>query len=336
MKIAGVDTSKEVFLIAEVGNNHEGDFGLAKELIGLAKESGAHAVKFQTFKTEHYISPREEARFKRTKSFELTYQQFTDLADFAKKQGIVFFSTPFDLQSADFLDTISPIFKIASGDNNFYPLIERIANTGKPVIMSGGLADLTQLRYAKSLIELTWQKKNVSQELALLHCVTSYPVKPEHANLSAIVDLRENFDCTVGYSDHTLGIEACVLACALGARIIEKHFTISKNHSDFRDHKLSAEPAELKQLSERIKEAQVMIGERGRKVQSCEQEIKTSMRRSIVAARDLEKGSIVSLADITWARPADGLAPGEERLVLGRKLKETVVAGHPLQVALFE
>jgi len=330
MRFGNFDASKEVFIVAEIGNNHEGNFSLAQQLIGLAAEAGAHAVKFQTFKTEQYISKKEEARFKRTKGFELSQEQFAALSDFAKKSGVMFFSTPFDLESVDFLDKLQPIFKISSGDNNFYPLIERVAATGKPIILSSGLADLTQLHHTKSLIEMLWQSRGISQTLALLHCITSYPVKPEEASLRTISKMRQEFGDIVGYSDHTLGIEACVLAVALGARIIEKHFTIDKNYSDFRDHKLAAEPAEFKELVERVKTAAVLLGSEGRAIQEGERAIEVSMRRSIIAKRDLPKGHILKWNDLAWARPAVGLPPGAEAKILGYPLKRSLALGDPI------
>ncbi|MCO6431389.1 MAG: N-acetylneuraminate synthase family protein [Deltaproteobacteria bacterium] len=336
MIIGGHNTDDEVLIVAEIGNNHEGNFDLAQELIGMAAECGVHAVKFQTFRTEQYISRTEEQRFQRTKSFELIFEQFAKLADYSKEKGVIFFSTPFDLESARFLESIQSVFKISSGDNNFYPLIKQVAESGKAIIMSGGLADITQLQYAKALIELTWHQKGTKQELALLHCITSYPTAPNEANLAAITHFKEHFNCTVGYSDHTLGIEACVLAAALGARIIEKHFTLDKNYSEFRDHKLSAEPQEMKQLVERVKEAGVYIGKAGRTVQQGEKSIATSMRRAIAAKRDLEKGHRIELEDITWVRPANGLAPGEEHSLVGKVLNRSVNWGEPITLEMVQ
>ena len=338
MRIGKFDTDKDVFIVAEIGNNHEGSFQLAQDLIGLAAEAGAHAVKFQTFITERYLSPIEEARFKRAKGFELKFEQFAELSRFAEKQGIIFFSTPLDIESATFLANIQPVFKIASGDNTFYQLIEEIAKSGKPIIMSGGLVDFSQLHFSKAMIELVWQQHQIApQGLSLLHCVTSYPVPAAEANLRAITAFREEFpDATIGYSDHTLGIEACVLAVALGARILEKHFTISKSHSEFRDHKLSAEPQELKELVERVRAATVLLGAEGRAVQQCERDINDSMRRSIMAKRALPVGHRVSLADITWTRPSVGLAPGSEQLVLGKVLKRALGMGEPITLEVVD
>lgn len=336
MKLGKTDLDKEVFIIAEVGNNHEGSYALAEELVGLAAEAGANAVKFQTFKTEQFTAPADPARIKRLKSFELPYSDFERLSKHAAKAGIVFFSTPLDVESAHFLNTIAPIFKIASGDNNFYPLIETIAGFGKPVILSSGMASISELQYSKGLIERVWREKQINAELAILHCVTSYPAPSDQLNLRDIPLLRERLQCTVGYSDHSLGIEAAVLSVALGARIIEKHFTINKNHSDFRDHQLSADPADLRQLVHRVREASSMLGAGKRELRECEKAFTTSARRAIGAKRDLAPGAVLRMEDLVWLRPATGFLPGHEHEVLGRKLKSAVKAGHHIEPSALE
>lgn len=333
MKIDQIDLDKEVFVIAEVGNNHEGSFALAEELVGLAAEAGVHCVKFQTFKTELFTNRKDEARFNRLKKFELTQAQFEKLAAQARSAGILFMSTPLDLESAEFLGRIAPAFKIASGDNNFYALLELVANTGKPVFLSTGLADVAQLKRSKSVIESVWQRRGANPGLAMLHCVSSYPVPPEQANLAALAQLRKEFpDVTPGYSDHTIGIESAVLSVALGARVIEKHFTKDKNYSDFRDHQLSADPRDMKLLVERVKEAQKLLGHGRKEPQPCEDPIRPVARRSIVAGGDLPEGHVLSRESINWMRPGDGLQPGQEELVLGKKLKRALKLGDQLRL----
>ncbi|MBM3602064.1 MAG: hypothetical protein FJX35_28050, partial [Alphaproteobacteria bacterium] len=202
-----------------------------------------------------------------------------------------------------------------------------MAGTGKPIIMSTGLADLSQIDFAKSLIERVWRDAAIKQSLALLHCVTAYPVPAAHANLAAVRTLARRYDCTVGYSDHTLGTEACVLAVAAGARIIEKHFTLDNNFSDFRDHQLSADPKALKRMIEAIAEVEVLLGSGEKVLQPEETASVISIRRSIAAARDLSTGHVLGPGDIVWLRPGDGIPPGEERRVLGRRLATDVAAG---------
>jgi N,N'-diacetyllegionaminate synthase len=328
MIIQSFDTDKDILVIAEIGNNHEGKFEVAEKLIHEAALAGAGAVKFQTYRTELYVSKKETARFNRLKSFELKPEEFDRLSRIAKDMGLLFISTPFDLESAKFLNGIVSAFKIASGDNNFFSLIETVAGFGKPTILSTGLASMEEVKHAKGLIENIWKKKKASQAcLGVLHCVTAYPVPPEEANIGLISRFRKELDCTIGYSDHTLGTQACVLATALGARIIEKHFTLDKKFSDFRDHQISADPAELKELIARIKEVQSYLGNGRKELQKSERQVMESVRRSIVAKRDLPAGTVISAEDFTWLRPGGGLPPGKELLILGKKLVKGLSEG---------
>src|SRR5579871_2715448 len=222
MLIGNIDLSRDVLVVAEIGNNHEGSFTRAKELIAAAAETGAQAVKFQTFLPEHYVTRHDTARLARLRRFALSFEQFAELAKIAAGHGLLFFSTPFDLASADALDKFCPIFKIASGDNDFLPLIERVASFKKPILLSTGLADLSDVERARGAAARVWSELGYEGNMALLHCVSSYPTPPMEANLRAIRTLAERFGCIVGYSDHTLGIDAATLSLALGARVIEK------------------------------------------------------------------------------------------------------------------
>ena len=327
MKIGDLDLDERVMVVAEIGNNHEGDFGLAQELIGLAAEAGVDAVKFQTFRTQHYVARRDRRRFEQLRSFELTIEQFEHLSRVADDAGVLFLSTPLDLQSAESLSTIVAAYKIASGDNTFGPLLEAVARTGKPVIVSTGLASMTEIRTARDTIRRVWSVRGIDQELALLHCVTSYPVPPEEANLAAIGTLKAAFGGTIGYSDHTLGIDAAVYAVAAGARIVEKHFTVDKGYSEFRDHRLSADPKEMPKLVRRIRALERTMGSGQKVPQPCERSVVESLRRSIAAARDLPAGAILRREDLTWMRPGGGFAPGREDCVLGHELAGAVRAG---------
>jgi N,N'-diacetyllegionaminate synthase len=331
MKIGDFDTDERVFVVAEIGNNHEGNLTLAEEMIGLAADAGADAVKFQTFLTEHYVSSEDSARFEMLKSFELTFKEFEHLKEAADKAGVIFISTPFDISSAEFLNTIVPAFKISSGDNTFYPLIETIARFGKPIILSSGLAGIKGLEYVCALIEHIWNEECINTpDLAVLHCVSIYPVTPREANLGAIRALGKRLGCVIGYSDHTLGIDAAALSVAVGARIVEKHFTKDKKFSDFRDHQLSADPNELKTLVERIRAIEELLGTGDKIVQESEKQLESFLRRSIVATRDLSAGETVASEDITWIRPAGGISPGREELVLGKILTRNVAKGERL------
>lgn len=334
MKIAHIDLDKQVFIIAEIGNNHEGDFGLAKEMIDRAAKAGADAVKFQTIVPEKLISSSDTARIARLKTFQFTYDQFADLADYSRKTGVVFFSTPFDLESAEFLSTIQPVFKIASGDNTFVQLIEKVAGFYKPMIVSTGLADMDLLDGVHRRIRAVWSAKRCDPGLAFLHCIASYPTPDEQANLGAIQSIATRFsDCVAGYSDHTLGIRAATMAVAAGARVIEKHFTIDKHYSDFRDHQLSADPRDMAELVSAIRDVTAMLGTGEKAPQPCESDLQVGARRSITAARDLPVGTVLGPADLSWVRPGGGLPPGNEDKLIGRQTGRAFSAGEMIQPA---
>jgi sialic acid synthase SpsE len=332
LKIGSIDLDREVLVIAEIGNNHEGQFDLACEMIGLAAEAGAGAVKFQTIVPDRLVSVAQKERIQQLERFRFTYDQFRALSLVAEREGVLFLSTPFDLESARFLNDLVPAFKIASGDNNFFPLIDVVARTGKPILLSAGLADLDDLKVSVERIRAAWRSAGVHGDLAVLHCVVSYPTPPADAHLRAILALRE-LGVTVGYSDHTLGIEAAVLAVALGARVIEKHFTINKQQSSFRDHQLSADPAEMKELVRRVRDADVLLGSPGKHVTASERDVLEKVRRSIVAARDLGEGHVVAPEDLGWVRPGHGLAPGQEHRLVGRRLRRAISRGDAILAA---
>jgi sialic acid synthase SpsE len=318
-------------LIAEIGNNHEGDFDVACRLVREAAACGADAVKFQTFRTEHYVSRRDAERFARLKRFELSYAQFSTLRDLAAEQGLLFFSTPFDIASAEFLGEAADAIKIASGDNNFYPLIECAARSRKPLIVSTGATDEAGVQAAVEHVERICGAQWAAKNLALLHCVSSYPVPDDQANLRSIAFLKRAYpSLTIGYSDHTVGCEAAVLAVALGAEIIEKHFTLDHHYSDFRDHQLSADPREMRALVGRVRQAIRFLGTEEKRVLPCEAQAQIGLRRSVVAGADLASGHRLRVEDLTWVRPAGGLAPGAERELIGKRLTRAVSCGDPL------
>jgi N,N'-diacetyllegionaminate synthase len=329
MKIGPHDLDRSVFVIAEVGNNHEGSYARAEEMIGRAKEAGADAVKFQTIVPERLVSVGDGARIAQLARFQFSYAQFEGLAATARRAGIIFLSTPFDIESVAALDPLVPAFKVASGDNDFFPLLTAVALTGKPILLSTGLADLAGIAVSKTFIESTWQREGRQGALALLHCVVSYPTLAEDANLLAIRDLA-TLGCRVGYSDHTIGIDAAILSVALGARVIEKHFTLDKNQSDFHDHKLSADPADLAELVRRVRETEILLGAGNKTVRPCENAVRERVRRGIVASRDLASGTVLAPADLSWVRPRSGLAPGQEDRLIGKRLVVAVPFGAPI------
>lgn len=323
MKIGNIDTSEKVFIIAEIGNNHEGDFELAKKMIQLAAEAGADAVKFQTIVPESLASCADQNRIAQLKKFQLSYAQFQELARQARQAGVVFLSTPFDLESARFLNQIQPVFKIASGDNAFFPLIDTVAGFNKPIIISTGLCDMEHIQNIYTRVRDVWQNSNSYPGLAFLHCVASYPTPLDQANLGAIHSLKAEFPETViGYSDHTLGIDAAIYSVAAGARIVEKHFTLDKNYSGFRDHQLSADPDEFKNMVAGIRNVSQMFGS-GQKIPcQCEESTAINIRRSIAASVNLPEGTVLSEQHLTWVRPGTGLQPGcEDQLLEKRTLR---------------
>jgi N,N'-diacetyllegionaminate synthase len=327
MNIGNRSLGERVLIVAEIGNNHEGKLENARRLVDEAARAGADAVKFQTFKTALFTSPRDKARFERLSSFELSQAAFGQLQEQARALGLLFISTPLDLESARFLEPLVDAFKIASGDNDFFPLIAQVCATGKPLIVSTGLADLEHCRRIRAFVA---EQRGHTDDLALLHCVCSYPAPPEQANLRAIPLLARELGCTVGYSDHTMGPEACLTAVALGARILEKHFTLDKNFSSFRDHQLSADPDELARIVTGVRNIERLLGQAEKKIQPCEVPNQKVARRSIVARRDLPAGHALQGEDLLWLRPAEGLPPGQEARLVGRSLRRPVVGGQPL------
>jgi len=325
MKIGPFDFSQKVLIIAEVGNNHEGRIDIAKELVRQAADCGVHAIKFQTYRTKFFVNQSDNVRYNRLKSFELSQPQFADLADLAHSLGLLFISTPLDIESARFLLQIVDAIKIASGDNNFYPLIREVTQSEKPLIVSTGVSEYQQIVNTYQFIKELRNGRDLN--LSFLHCISSYPTPLDQVNLRSIPYLRDKLDIPIGYSDHTCGIDAVVAAVALGAQIIEKHFTLDKAFSDFRDHQLSSDPSEMKLLVEKINLLEPMLGNYDKKIQLCESSAAPLIRRSIVAGRDLSVGHRVDYNDLTWIRPAVGLPPGEEQKLIGRILKHEIQFG---------
>lgn len=330
MRIGPVDTDRQVLVIAEIGNNHEGDVALAERMIGLAADAGADAVKFQTIVPARLVSASDTARIAQLERFRLDAAAFARLAAAAADAGVVFLSTPFDVDSVRMLDPLVPAYKIASGDNTFAPLLRAVAATGKPVIVSAGMTTLDEAARARDTVRGVWKETGADPGLALLHCVVSYPTPPEQANLRAINTLAQLGE-TVGYSDHTLGIDAAVLAVGLGARIVEKHFTVAKDHSDFRDHALSADPEELREMVRRIRAAEALLGTGRKAPQPAEAEASVKARRSVVAGRDLPAGWVLRPEDLDWVRPGGGVPPGGEDALIGRALRHSVARGAMLK-----
>jgi len=336
LKIGNFDTDKKVLIVAEIGNNHEGDFELAKEMIDAAAEAGADAVKFQTITPSRLVSIRDQERIKQLQRFSFNRDQFAALKDRADENKVFFLSTPFDLEAVDWLNSLVPAFKIASGDNDFWPLLEKIASTGKPVILSLGLGKVKNATQIALFFKKVWHDSEIDfPGLSFLHCVVSYPTPDNQASLRNIIKIGCE-QVTPGYSDHTLGIKAAELAVACGARIIEKHFTLNKSQSDFRDHQLSADPSELEALVQAIADVEKFLGTSDDSIRDCEKQNATAVGRSIASSRDISIGETISIADICWVRPRKGLKPGEEHLLIGKKLSSPIYEGEFFSLKHFD
>lgn len=318
------------FVIAEIGNNHEGDFDIAKFLIERAAESGVDAVKFQTIRAEKFVARDQERRFNQIKRFELSDSQYRELASLAKARGLLFLSTPFDFDSVDMLDEFVPAFKVSSGDLNWYQFLEYIARKSKPILLSTGISEVGEITRALETIKGA-SSVPLSEKVVLLHCVSSYPVDIGEANLLSIPYLKETFGVPVGYSDHTLGILACETAVALGACVIEKHFTYRKEDQTFRDHALSADPGEMKELVASIRLIEVSLGVNDKRVMECEKQERTEMRRSLATRKYLPKGEIITEEAITFLRPGTGIPPEGLSSIIGRRVARDIAEGSTIQ-----
>lgn len=316
-------TKKIPLVIAEIGNNHEGSFKNALKLIDAAKTSGVDAVKFQTFKTELYYSNQDPERIKRLKKFQLSFEEFYKLSKYAKKKKLIFISTPFDLKSLEFLKRIVNIIKISSGDNNFFDLIKSSIKSDKELIISTGLTSLREIKDIKKLVKnLNYVKKSY-----FLHCVANYPVISKDANLNFILKLKDLFKDNIGYSDHTIGIEACLISYLLGSIIIEKHFTLDKSFSNFRDHSISADPKEMKLLVEKLKLYRSLTNNTKNNYLNCEKSQRISLRRSYYFNKDLKNNAILKEKDIVALRPGIGISLNKKHLILNKKIIRSVKKG---------
>ncbi len=330
MKIGNVDLRERALIVAEIGANHEGDLEAAKVMIREAARAGVDAVKFQTYKAEKIIARTEEARFGHFQRLSLPDSAFVELAAEARTNGVLFLSTAFDLDAVELLDPLMPAFKVASGDLTFLPLLDRMARKDKPILLSTGMASLEEIQATLDRIQHAAQisRHDLSDRVVLLHCVSSYPTPPEEGNLRAIPRLRDAFGVPVGYSDHTLGNLASIAAVAIGACVIEKHFTLQREGRTFRDHHLSLEPAEMRELVTSLRLVEKLLNSGEKQPMPSEQVNRTSMRRSLAARTDIKAGDLISVDQLTCLRPGTGLPPSRLPDVLGQVALEDIPAGH--------
>ena len=329
IKIAGrpVGEGEPCFIIAEAGVNHNGDINLAKKLIDIAKEAGADAVKFQTFRAEEMVTKNakkaeyqkettgtKESQFEMIKRLELTESDFKELYNYTLEKGEIFLSSPFDKVSVELLDRLGvPAFKIPSGEITNSPLLKHIARKKKPIILSTGRSTLGEIEEALEVM-----RQEGMEEIILLHCVSCYPAKIEDMNLRAMETSKHAFKLPVGLSDHTMGITIPIAAVALGACILEKHFTLDKNLPG-PDHRASLEPQELKQMVQAIRDVEKARGDGIKKPTQEEKENKKAARRSIVAKVDIPKGTIIAEEMLDIKRPGTGIEPRYLNLVVDAK-----------------
>jgi N,N'-diacetyllegionaminate synthase len=322
---------KKCWVIAEAGVNHNGNLELAKDLICAAKKAGADAVKFQTFLPDKLASKvaqkaeyqkrdgADDSQVSMLSKLVLNQKNHQDLMAFCKEQDIVFFSSPFDEESADLLENLGvDLFKIGSGEITNLPLLKHVAQKGKPMIISTGMSSLGEVETAVRLIN----GEGCSQ-LTLLHCTSNYPANPKNCNLKAIQTLKQAFGLPVGYSDHTMGIEISLAAVALGAEVIEKHLTLDQKLPG-PDHEASLNPEEFESLVKGIRKIELSIGDGIKKMTPSEAPIRDIARKSLVAACDLTAGSFLMESQISIKRPGTGLPPAQKALMIGRKLKKDV------------
>ena len=321
LKIASFDTDTRPFLIAEIGNNHEGDHGRAYELVAAALDAGVDAVKVQVIDPPRLVNVAQAERIAQLSRFALPIEVFGEMAARTRKGGACFMASAFDVDSLARIAPFCDAIKLASGDLTFDLLLERAAALGQPMVLSTGMARMDEISHAVSLIERHLPAGHrLDERLALLHCVSLYPTTIEQANLLAISALQGRFGLTTGYSDHTLGIEAALVALGMGGRVIEKHFTLDKATSSFRDHALSADPAEMTRLATIVRNFGALQGDGEKGDAIADAAMAQAVRRSAVLARDLPAGAALAAADLDFVRPGGGISPADAPAIIGRRL----------------
>lgn len=316
-----IGAGEPAFIIAEAGINHLGNIDIAKELVRVAKKCGADAIKFQAFSAEKMLSEKNEA-FEIFEKQEFSEDEWREVKKASDDLGIIFLSSVFDFEHLTFLDKIGmDAFKIASGDLTYYPLLKKTAKLMKPIILSTGMSIMKEVQEASELIY-----KQGNEKLVLLHCVSTYPTAMEEVNLRSLQALRDNFDVPVGLSDHTFGIHIPVAAVALGARVVEKHFTLSRRLLG-PDQSFSLIPSELKEMIEKIRDVEKALGNRDKKPTREEASNKELFRRSIFAARTIKIGEEITEDMLICKRPAKGISPVYWDELLGKKAKTRIEKG---------
>ncbi len=321
----------KVIVIAEAGVNHNGSIEMAKSLIDVASEAGVDFIKFQSFKASKLVSPNaqkadyqknnmgdnDDNQFKMLRDLELSEEDHIELLDYCNRKNVAFFSTAFDVDGLSYLDSLGlSIFKVPSGEIINYPYLRKLAEIGKPVILSTGMSDLIDIEKALEVLEQGIDRSMIT----ILHCNTEYPTPMKDVNLKAMSTIESYFNTSVGYSDHTMGIEIPIAAVAMGARVIEKHFTLDRTLPG-PDHKASLEPKELIDMVRAIRNIEEALSGSGKKEPSLSEQKNISIaRKSIHTKNDLKKGSKLKEQDLIPLRPGDGISPMEWEKVVGKEL----------------
>ena len=330
----------KIFIIAEAGVNHNGDIEIAKKLVDKAAEAGADAVKFQTFKAENLVcknaqkakyqmetTDKGESQLDMLKKLELTRDMHKCLINYCSQRNIMFLSTPFDVESLHYLVQCNiNIIKVPSGEITNYPYLKAVGQTGKRVIISSGMSNLKEVEEAIRIL-----KDNGSKEITVLHCNTEYPTPYADVNLKAMLTLKEELGVNVGYSDHTQGIEIPIAAAALGASVIEKHFTLDKN-MDGPDHKASLEPDELEAMVRAIRHIESALGDGKKEPSESETNNIEIVRKSIVAKCDIKYGEIFTEENLTTKRPGTGISPMHWNEIINQRAKRNFYMDELIEV----
>lgn len=329
----------QTFIIAEAGVNHNGDINLAKQLIDKAVWAGVDAVKFQTWKTELIVSEQSEmadyqkentgaseSQFQMLKKLELSYDDFRELKAYCDKQGILFLSTPDEEQSADFLNELQDIFKIGSGELNNFPFLAHIASYGKEIILSTGMAEMEQIERALHCIT---QAGLPLEKITVLHANTQYPTPMHDVNLKAMQTIADTFGVKVGYSDHTMGIEVPIASVALGAEVIEKHFTLDPTMAG-PDHKASLSPGELKAMVQGIRHIEQALGDGKKRVSESEKPNIAVVRKKILAKHDIKQGETLSEENLILLRADEGISADQWFDLIGTKATRNYTKGEAI------
>jgi N,N'-diacetyllegionaminate synthase len=331
----------KTLIIAEAGVNHNGDIELAKKLIDVAADAGADLVKFQTFSADRLVTQsalkaeyqalatdKIESQHEMLRKLELTESMHHELINHCANRKIGFFSTGFDVESINFLVSLGQeLFKIPSGEITNLPFLQHVGRLGKEVLLSTGMSNMHEVAAALNALELAGTHKN---RITVLHCTSAYPAEISDVNLRAMLSIQDEFGVEVGYSDHTLGVEVAIAAVALGAKVIEKHFTLDRNMTG-PDHKASLEPDELIRMVVGIRSIEKALGDGNKVITQNEIQNRDVARKSIVASRDIQAGEVFTENNLTAKRPGTGISPMEWDEVIGTKAKQSYVKDELIQ-----